>query len=94
MQQFLAIAFVLGVLWAVVWLLGKKTGAATVLGPLRPGSKPRRIEHVDRIRLTPQHSIHIVHIDGQRIVIGVHPHGFAVLSPAGGGVLHDRQETS
>jgi flagellar biogenesis protein FliO len=78
-QQFLAITLVLVLLWGTVWLLRKK-------GLGLPGMRARgvaqaaHIEHLDRMHLSPQHSVHLLRIDGQKIVVAVHPHGVTVVS--------------
>jgi flagellar biogenesis protein FliO len=43
------------------------------------------IRVMSRISLTATHSIHIVEADGQRMILGCHPRGFAVLGGPGVG---------
>ena len=76
MQQLWAVLLVLAVAWVAAWLLRKKAGFS---GTLMPRGKCRQIEILDRTRLTPQHSVHLLSIRGETIVIGVHPRGFTVL---------------
>lgn len=78
MQQFLAIAFVLAALWGTVWFLRRK--GATLSGiRLRPRNQSARIEQLDRLNLTPQHSIYLLNVDGRKIVLALHPHGVTQL---------------
>ena len=53
-----------------VW---RRSPLASVRGP--------RIHVAGRAVLTPTHSVHVVEIEGRRLVLGCHPNGFLVLSP-------------
>jgi flagellar protein FliO/FliZ len=45
-----------------------------------PGKKAaRRLELMERLPLTPQHSLHMVRMGGRELLIGVSPSGCAVL---------------
>jgi flagellar biogenesis protein FliO len=77
-QQFLAIAFVLAALWGTVWFLRRKGAALTRVG-LRSRNQSARIERLDRMNLTPQHSIHLLNVDGRKIVLALHPQGITQL---------------
>lgn len=80
LRQVAALVFVFGLLGvALWWLRGKKMIA---FGAARKASK---LEIVDRIRLTPQHSIHVVRIGKRDLVIAVHGSGCTLLEtlPAG-----------
>ncbi|HUP03976.1 MAG TPA: flagellar biosynthetic protein FliO [Bryobacteraceae bacterium] len=79
MQQALAILFVLGLLAGALWLLRSKglvRGGG--MGLVRSGS--RRMQAVERLALTPQHSLHLVSVAGKVLLIGVSPGGCAVLA--------------
>jgi len=78
-QQFLAIAFVLAALWGTVWFLRRK-GAALTGMRLRSRNQSVRIEQLDRLHLTPQHSIYLLNVDGRKIVLALHPQGVTQLS--------------
>lgn len=81
MQQFLAVIFVLLSLWGAVWYFRRK-GFAVRGAPLLGRKQTHPIEQVDRIRLTPQHSIHLLRVEGHQFLVGVHPHGITVLTEA------------
>jgi flagellar biogenesis protein FliO len=34
------------------------------------------------MRLTPQHSIHLLSVEGRKLLVGVHPQGITVLTEA------------
>ena len=77
MQQFFAVMFVLLALWGAVAFLRKK-GLAFSTGSLRP-RKQVLIEPLDKLRLTPHHSIHLLSVDGNRLLVAVHPQGVTLL---------------
>jgi len=76
MQSFLAAVFVLAALWAAVLFLRKKGFATTVI-PMKRRS--RSIEQIDALRLTPQHTIHLVRANGRDILLAAHPRGVQIL---------------
>lgn len=69
---------VFALLGAVLWLL-RARGLASWRLPQR-SSGPRRLRVVERIALTPQHSLHLVQFDGRTLVIGVSPAGCHLLT--------------
>jgi flagellar biogenesis protein FliO len=75
-QQFFAILFVLLALWGAVMFL-KKKGIAVLSTPLR--KQTPFIQQLDRMRLTPQHSIHLLRVEERRLLIAVHPQGVTIL---------------
>lgn len=81
MQQFLAVIFVLLSLWGAVWYFRRK-GFAVRSAPLLGRKQTHPIEQVDRMRLTPQHSIHLLSVEGRKLLVGVHPQGITVLTEA------------
>lgn len=79
MQQFIAVFIVLVSLWGAVLFL-KRKGFAVSNAQRRMRKQPAFIQQLDRIRLTPQHSIHVLQMDDQRLVVAVHAQGVTVLS--------------
>jgi flagellar biogenesis protein FliO len=77
-QQFSAVMFVLLALWGAVAFLRKK-GLAFSSGSLRPRKQAARIESLEKLRLTPHHSIHLLSVDGNRLLVAVHPQGVTLL---------------
>jgi flagellar biogenesis protein FliO len=82
--QMLAVLAVMGLMIALLqWL--RRRGVAhlrTGLGRHRSG---RRLELLERLPLTPQHSLHVVRMDGRSLLIGVSPSGCALLESGEGG---------
>ena len=67
-QQLAGVMLVFGLLGALVWF-AKGRGFAL---PVR-SSRPRRMEILERLVLSQQHSLHLINIDGRTILIGVSP---------------------
>jgi flagellar biogenesis protein FliO len=80
-QQFLTVIFVLVSLWGAVWYFRRK-GFAVRGAPLLGRKQKHLIEQVDRMRLTPQHSIYLLCVEGHKLLVGVHPQGITVLTAA------------
>jgi len=66
-QQFAAVALVLGMLAGAMWLLRRKQGFLP-----RPSAK-RQMEVVERVTLTPQHSLALVRVNGNLVLVGTGP---------------------
>ena len=78
MQQVFAVLFVLLLLWGAVLFLRRK-GIAAFSIPLVPRKQAPSIQQLDRMRLTPQHSIHLLEIEGRRLLLAVHNQGITIL---------------
>lgn len=81
MQQAFAVLFVLLMLWGAVMFL-RKRGIAVFNTPSRKHASP--IQQLDRMRLTPQHSLHLLRVSDvdygdRRLLIAVHPQGVTIL---------------
>jgi flagellar biogenesis protein FliO len=77
-QQILAVLFVLGLLGGTLfWLRSKGMARFTGAGFRRPSG--RRMQSLERLPLTPQHSLHLIRVDGKVLLIGVSPGGCSVV---------------
>jgi len=77
-QQFFAIAAVLGVLCGGLWLLKRKGYVQSRIR--RPnGDGHPRLEVLDRLALTPHHSLHLVRLADRTLLIGLSPNGCELL---------------
>ncbi len=75
LQQILAILLVLGLLMGMLYLL-RRRGLAQFSGKLaRGGSRPKQMQVLERIALSPQHSLHLVSVRSAVFLIGVSPSG-------------------
>jgi flagellar biogenesis protein FliO len=80
--QVVAVAAVLGLLGAVLaWARRRGLGGLARTG--RPGG--RKLEALERLSLGPQHTLHLVRMGEQALVVACSPAGCAVLEklPAG-----------
>jgi flagellar biogenesis protein FliO len=85
LQQFLAVFLVLALLLAALWLVRRKGLAGMSLAGMslnlaRPSARKRRMQVVERVPLTAQHSLHLVSVSGRMIVVGVSPGGCSRLA--------------
>jgi flagellar biosynthetic protein FliO len=77
-QQLLAVIAVLGLLCGSLWLLKRKGWVRTGLRrPARAGQP--RLEVLDRLALTPQHSLHLVRLADRTLLVGLSPQGCNLL---------------
>jgi len=87
-QQALVVVFVLGLLGATLyWLRGQ--GMARFGGKGMGRGAARRMQTIERLALSPQHSLHLVNVSGRVLLIAVSPGGCSVLD--GEVRLEDRQ---
>ena len=78
-RQTLAITFVFGLLGAAVWLLGKGRNRIRLL----PGYRTKgdgHIQVVERVGITPQHTLFLLRVGSQGLLIAAHTTGCSVLA--------------
>jgi flagellar biosynthetic protein FliO len=73
-QQAMAVFLVLGLLFGALWLLRRKSLRGFGLLASRPHGD-KRLRVIERISLTPQHSVHLVQVADTLLVVGVSPAG-------------------
>jgi flagellar biosynthetic protein FliO len=78
MQQVVAVLAVLGLLGGSLWWLRRK-GLAQFGGAALRRKGARRMETIERLALTPQHSLHLVRVGEKTLLVGVSPAGCALL---------------
>ena len=78
-QQIAAISFVFSLLGGALWWLRGRNmvSLSAAFRPARPGTS--RLQVIDRVRLTPQHSVHILRAGDRELTIVVHPAGCTLL---------------
>ncbi|MCC7176130.1 MAG: flagellar biosynthetic protein FliO [Bryobacterales bacterium] len=80
-RQLLTAGAVIGLLAAALaWL--RKRGLARAGSHPGGAARRRRLEVLDRVALTAQHSLHLIRVDGQVILVGRSPGGLARLGGA------------
>ena len=80
-QPLFAVLFVLGSLGVLLYWLRAK-GVARFTTPGLGGKGARRLHALERLALTPQHSLHLVNVSGRTLLIAVSPNGCAILDGA------------
>ncbi|HLW76390.1 MAG TPA: flagellar biosynthetic protein FliO [Bryobacteraceae bacterium] len=85
-QQLFVIFVVLGGLCALVWWLKRKGLAYSRVPFARRASANRgpRLEVIDRLALTPHHSLHLVKLADRTLLIGLSPNGCNLLETGKG----------
>lgn len=84
-QQFVIVLAVLALLCAALWVLKRK-------GLVRGGMRRRgddaqpRLEVIDRLPLTPHHSLHLVRLADRTLLIGLSPNGCTLLESCQGAI--------
>jgi flagellar biogenesis protein FliO len=82
-RQVLSVLLVFALLGAALWKL-RRGGAAVFRIPWnRASKKDRSIEQVEKLVLTPQHTLHLIRVEGREMVVATHPQGCTVISCAG-----------
>jgi len=82
-QQLTIVAVILGILCGSVWLLKRKGWARTTIRRGRVEGEPR-LEVIDRLVLTPHHSLHLVRLADRTLLVGLSPNGCNLLESAPG----------
>ena len=82
-EQLLIVAAVLGVLCGGLWVLKRKGWAQTAIRRARTDGQPR-LEVIDRLMLTPHHSLHLVRLADRTLLVGLSPNGCNLLESAAG----------
>jgi flagellar biogenesis protein FliO len=77
-QQTLVVIFVLGLLGAAIYWL-RAQGIARFNGQGVGRSGARRMQTIERLPLSPQHSLHLVNVSGRVLLIAVSPGGCSLL---------------
>jgi flagellar biosynthetic protein FliO len=80
-EQLLMVAAVLGVLCGGLWLLKRKGWAYTAMRTARGDGQPR-LEVLDRLVLSPHHSLHLVRMADRTLLIGLSPQGCNLIESA------------
>jgi flagellar biogenesis protein FliO len=82
LQQIAAVCLVIG-LAVLAASLGRK-GSVGLRALRWRGSGTGRMELVERLMITPQHSLCIIRVDGREWMVGVHPGGMSLMKEPGG----------
>jgi flagellar biogenesis protein FliO len=78
MQQAFAVLLVLVLLGGTLWWLRRK-GMAAFAFKSAVGGRRRSIQVIERMSLTPQHSLHLVKVERRTMLIAASPAGCSIL---------------
>lgn len=78
LRQLAAIALVFGLLATALWAL-RRRGVLPRPGFLRARKAPGRLEAMERLALSPQHTLHLVRVADRALLIGAHSGGCTLL---------------
>jgi flagellar biogenesis protein FliO len=76
-QQALSVILVLGLLGGALWWLRRKGMAQFAFKT--PAGRRRSIQVIERMALTPQHSLHLVRVADRTMLIAASPSGCSIL---------------
>ena len=81
-RQFVSVFAVLGLLLVAAWWARKRPAVA---GRIRfgAGRSAHLVRVVERVALTPQHSLHVVELNGETLLLGAGPSGVQVIRTLG-----------
>ncbi len=86
LQQLAAVALVLGSLCALVWVMKRKGWARVGAGIGWPRGRSfaarnsqAQLEVIERLVLTPQHSVHLIRLADRILLVGLSPNGCNLL---------------
>jgi flagellar biogenesis protein FliO len=78
LQQALGVFAVLGLLGGALWWLRSK-GLAQFAVRVPGGGKTKSMKVIERLALTPQHSLYLVRVAGRTMLIAASPGGCSIL---------------
>lgn len=80
LQQMLGVVTVLALLAGTLWWL-RRRGIASVVTLARRGQSDI-VQHVQRLPLSPTHSLHLIRVSGRAILLACSPSGCQLLESA------------
>ena len=91
-QQIAAVGAVLALLGATLWWLRRRGIAGALPGRRTAGRKiaMKRLEHLERLALGPQHTLHLVRLGGRELLLASTPSGCTLISPFRGDLHNHR----
>jgi flagellar biosynthetic protein FliO len=93
-EQIGMVLLVFALLGGLLWF-SKKRGLASFRGGLRRGGSARRLEILERVPLTAQHSLHLVRLGDRALLIATAPSSCTLLdAPLISGQLAERTRAS
>jgi len=75
-RQAVSVLLVFALLGAALWAL-RRRGA---IHWQRQRGRAKSLQSLERLALTPQHSLHLIRIDGRELIVATHPQGCSMLA--------------
>lgn len=84
LRQIFSVLLVFSLLGGVLWAL-RRGGRVSFSGLARKRilGNTRSLIAVERLSLTPQHTLHIVRVNGREVLVATHPQGCSVVTELG-----------
>lgn len=85
LRQAFSVLLVFSLLGAVLWMLRRGgrvsfSGLRNRFARKRSGENARSMESLERLLLTPQHTLHLVRVNGCEVLVATHPQGCTLLT--------------
>lgn len=91
LRQVFSVLLVFVLLGLALWKL-RRPGSSFRPPWSKQIGKARSLEAIERIALTPQHSLHLVRVQGREVMVATHPHGCTLVEIALDNRVHDGAE--
>jgi flagellar biogenesis protein FliO len=78
LAQMLAVLLVFGLLGAALWAVRRGRGTSWA-GLTRRAGAEKVLEAVEKLALTPQHTLHLIRANGREWLVATHPQGCTVI---------------
>ncbi len=88
LQQMVAVGTVLGLLAGALWFL-RRRGLAQFRVPGTGRGGARQLQAIERLHLTPQHSLHLVRVGEKTVLLAVGPSVCTAIDPQACGAAAD-----
>jgi len=85
--QLTAVSGVLVLLLAVLWWLRRRGYARMTAFPVLARGNCRRLERLERVALSPQHTLHLVRLGDRALLVAASPGGCSLLESLPAGAL-------
>ena len=79
LSQMFSVLLVFALLGAALWGLRRGRGLSWASVAGRRGGNAKALEALEKVVLTPQHSVHLIRANGREWVVATHPQGCTVL---------------
>ncbi len=80
LRQFSSILLVFALLGGALWIMRRAASGRISFSPRQLSqSRSKSLVSMERLALTPNHSLHLIRIHGRDVVVATHPQGCGIL---------------